>query len=52
MLQKRSEKDEISLKWNSILLKNDAPETCACKNEKIHSAHSTYYFEYSFLDKK
>ena len=52
MLQKRSEKQEISLKWNSILLKNHAPETRDCKNEKSHSAQFTYYSEYSFLDKK
>ena len=52
MLQKRSEKQEISLKWNSILLKNHAPETRDCKNEKSHSAQFAYYSEYSFLDKK
>ena len=53
MLQKRSEKEEVSLKWNSILLKNHALEKCGCKNEKKkHPAHFTYYFEYSFLDNK
>ena len=50
--KKEVKRRKISFKWNSILLKNHAPETCGCKNEKSHPAQFTYYSEYSFLNKK
>ena len=45
--KKEVKRRKISFKWNSILLKKHAPETCGCKNEKSHPVQFTYYSEYS-----